>query len=138
MGYYLQFTGSKVQTPNATVHLASRHPRSSYQRLFLEALGDGTPVDDVPDGAEVLGLAVLVLQVVGVLPGVDAHEGLEVAADGVLVGTDGEAEGARGLVLDEPGPAGALDASKGRVGLLLEVLKGAKVLVDSSLRGVFR
>jgi hypothetical protein len=102
-------------------------------RLFLEALGDGAPVDDVPDGAEVLGLAVLVLQVVGVLPGVDAQQGLEVARDGVLVRAGDEAERARRLVLDEPGPAGALDAGEGRVGLLLEVLERAEVFVDGGL-----
>lgn len=101
--------------------------------LFAEALGDGAPVDDVPDGAEVLGLAVLVLEVVGVLPGVDAEEGLVVAGDGVLVGAGDDGEVARGLVLDEPGPAGALDAGEGGVGLLLEVFKGAKVLLDGGL-----
>jgi hypothetical protein len=69
-----------------------------------------------------------------VLPGVDAEEGLVVAGDGVLVGAGDETEGARGLVLDEPGPAGALDAGEGGVGLLLEVLEGAEVLVDGSLR----
>ena len=101
--------------------------------LFLESLGNSAPVDDVPDGAKVLGLAVLVLQVVGVLPGVNAHQGLEVAGDGVLIGTGDDAESARGLVLDEPGPAGALDAGEHGVGLLLEVVKGAKVFVDGSL-----
>lgn len=64
------------------------------------------------------------------LPGVNTHQGLKVAGDGVLVGAGDEAEGARGLVLDEPGPARALDTGEGSVGLLLEVVKGAKVLVD--------
>lgn len=67
------------------------------------------------------------------LPGVDAHEGLEVAGDGVLVGAGDDGEGARSLVLDEPGPAGALDAGEEGVGLLLEVVKGAKVFVDGGL-----
>ena len=101
--------------------------------LLLEALGHVAPVDDLPDGAEVLRLAVLVLQVVGVLPGVNAHERLEVTGDGVLVGAGDKTEGARGLVLDEPGPAGTLNAGEGSVGLLFEVLEGAEVLVDGSL-----
>jgi hypothetical protein len=112
------------------IALAKTPPRPF---LLLETLGDGAPVDDVPDGTEVLGLAVLVLQVVGVLPGVDAEEGLEVAGDGVLVGARDEAQGAGRLVLDEPGPTGALDAGEGRVGLLLEGVEGAEVLVDGSL-----
>jgi hypothetical protein len=69
-----------------------------------------------------------------VLPGVDAEEGLKVAGDGVLVQAGDDTEGARGLVLDQPGPAGALDAGEGGVGLLLEGLEGAKVLVDGGLR----
>ena len=101
--------------------------------LLLKALANGAPVDDVPDCAEVLGLAVLVLEVVGVFPGVNAHQGLEVAGDGVLVGAGDEAQSSRGLVLDEPCPAGALDASKSGVGLLLEVVEGAEVLVDGRL-----
>jgi hypothetical protein len=34
-------------------------------RCLLEALLSGLPVNDVPDGLEVLGLAVLVVEVVG-------------------------------------------------------------------------
>lgn len=67
------------------------------------------------------------------LPGVDAQQRLKVAGDRVLIGAGDEGEVAGGLVLDDPGPAGALDASEGSVGLLLEVLEGAKVLVDGSL-----
>lgn len=109
--------------------------RPRHGRLFSESLSNGSPVDNLPDGAKVLGLAVLVLQIVGVLPGVDAQQGLKVAGDGVLVGTGDKTKIARGLVLDEPGPAGALDASEGSVGLLLEVLEGAKVLVNGGLLG---
>ena len=101
--------------------------------LCGEALLHSLPVDNLPDGLEVLGLAVLVLEVVGVLPGVDAEEGLVVAGDGVLVGAGDDGEVARGLVLDEPGPAGALDAGEGGVGLLLEVFEGAEVLLDGGL-----
>lgn len=68
------------------------------------------------------------------LPSVDAEKGLEVARDGVLVQAGDEAECARGLVLDEPGPAGALDTGQGRVGLLLEVVERSEVFVDGRLR----
>lgn len=101
--------------------------------LFLESLGNSSPVDDIPNSAKVLGLAVLVLQIVGVLPGVDSQQRLQVAGDGVLVGTGDEAEVSGRLVFDEPGPARALDAGEGGVGLLLEVVKGAKVLLDGGL-----
>lgn len=52
---------------------------------LLEALLSSLPVDNVPDGVKVLGLAVLVLQVVGVLPGVDSEDRSELADNGVLV-----------------------------------------------------
>ena len=67
------------------------------------------------------------------LPSVNAHQRLKVAGDRVLAHASDEAEGARGLVLDQPGPAGALNASEGGVGLLLEVVERAKVLLDGSL-----
>ena len=67
------------------------------------------------------------------LPGINAQQRLEVADDGVLVRAGDNAQCARGLVLDEPGPAGTLDAGESSVGLLLEGLEGAKVLVDGSL-----
>src|SRR5947208_13787762 len=41
--------------------------------LGRESLLDGRPIHDVPPGAEVIGPAVLVLQIIGVLPDVDAH-----------------------------------------------------------------
>ena len=103
-----------------------------WTNLFLKSLGDSAPVDDLPDGAEVLSLAVLVLEVVGVLPGVNSEEGLEVASNGVLVGSGDDGQSASVLILDEPGPARALDSSKGSVGLLLEGVERAKVFVDGS------
>lgn len=50
----------------------SLHPVTPWPLSLAEPLGHRLPVDDVPNSAEVLGLAVLVLQVVSVLPGVDA------------------------------------------------------------------
>lgn len=67
------------------------------------------------------------------LPGVDAHERHVVARDGVLVGAGDDLEGARGFVLDEPGPAAALDAGEGCVDLALEGLEGSEVTVDGGL-----
>lgn len=66
------------------------------------------------------------------LPGVNTKKRLKSASDGVLVRSGDNGQSARVLVLDEPGPAGALDTSEGSVGLLLERVEGAKVLIDSS------
>src|SRR4249920_1589266 len=52
----------------------------------VEARRDGVPVDDVPPCLEVVGPAVLVVEVVGVLPHVDAEERYVTVHDGrVLV-----------------------------------------------------
>src|ERR1035437_9216723 len=52
-----------------------------------EALVDLVPVDDAPPCGEVVGAAVLVLEVVGVLPDVVEQDGIEALGKGrVLVG----------------------------------------------------
>ena len=76
-------------------------------RLAREGVRHVVPVDDVPEGVEVGGALVLVLQVVGVLPDVDAEQRrLAVGDRRVLVRGRGDREAAGG-VLDQPGPAGA-------------------------------
>lgn len=118
------------------IHLGSTDTtpqQDNCSSSLAEPLGHGLPVDHVPDGAEVLGLAVLVLQVVGVLPGVDAQQGDQVAGDGVLVRAGDQAQGARLLVLGDPGPAAALNAGEGGVGLLDEGRVGAEVALDGFL-----
>jgi hypothetical protein len=67
-----------------------------------------------------------------VLPSVDAEDGPELADDGVLVGVGADLEAARLGVLNEPGPAGALDAGEGRVEALLEGVEGAVRVVDGA------
>src|SRR5690242_14551805 len=57
--------------------IATPHPHGSCGRGLrnrLEALGDLVPVNGVPPCLEVVGALVLVLQVVGVLPHVDAQQ----------------------------------------------------------------
>src|ERR1019366_3316709 len=84
--------------------------RRSAGGLFLErrriALVDLGPVDDVPPGLEVLGAAVLILEVVGVLPDVVAHDRRHALRDRAVLIGGGEhlqAAGSEG----EPGPAAA-------------------------------
>ncbi len=100
---------------------------------LLEPGRHGLPVDDIPDGVEVLGLAVLVLQVVGVLPGINAQQGDERAGNGVLVGTSHQSEGAALLVLHQPRPAASLDSGQRGVCLLAEGVDGSEIGVDSFL-----
>jgi len=79
----MESTPSLFLTPHRRVT-----PRISTPSRLVpsrEPLLGGLPVDHVPDVLEVLCLAVLVLEVVGVLPGIDTQDGLELSDDGVLV-----------------------------------------------------
>ena len=76
------------------------------------------------------GTAVLVIQVVGVLPDVEGEEGLEALRHGVDgVGLLGDDEGAV-LVGGEPDPAGAEEADALGFEVSLEGGEGAPLLFD--------
>lgn len=120
--------GAKTLTYNPWQPLATVPPRptsrcdndSVSSHLGLEPLCDSLPVDNVPNSAKVLSLAVLVLQVVCVLPSVDAQQWDQVASNRVLVRTGHKRQSAGVLVLGQPRPAASLDTSEGSVGLFLE------------------
>lgn len=99
----------------------------------LETLLRGLPVKDIPDGLEVLGLAVLILQVVCMLPRIDTQNGSVLADNWVLVcvGLDQDLAGL--VVLHEPCPATALDTRKRCVELALEIGERAVRVIDSGL-----
>ena len=103
--------------------------RASRIRL-LEALLGSLPVDNIPDGVEVLGLLVLVLEVVGVLPSVNTEDRSELTNNGILVCVGSDLNGTSLGVLDQPSPAGALDTGQSGVELLLHAIEAAVVGVD--------
>ena len=105
-------------------------PRSSTLR---EPLLRRLPVDHIPHRLEVLGLPVLILQVVGMLPSVDAEQWSELAHNGILVGVGADEHLSRLGILDEPGPAAALDAGKGGVEFVAEGGEGAVRCLDCGL-----
>lgn len=109
--------------------------RGIYLQNLLQPLLGGLPVNNIPDGREVLGLAVLVLQVVGVLPGVNAKDRAELADDGVLVGVGLDADVAGLHVLHQPCPAGALDTGKRGVELALQLVERTVGLVNLGGKG---
>src|SRR5262249_32570867 len=81
--------------------------------LFREALLDFLPVHDAPPGRDVVGAAVLILEVIGVLPNVEAHDGnLAFHHGAVLIRGGGDFELA-GAILDQPGPTRAEAAHAG-------------------------
>ena len=136
----------------------SLHPPDPYSQTrslsSLETLLGLFEVDDIPDGLEVIRLDVLVLQIVSVLPGVDADQ-RNVCCKGqrvrnrsragliappsltdkrVLVGGGENIELLRRSVVSDPSPATSLDTSKGSVDLALQSIETPKVLLDGLLQ----
>ena len=97
----------------------------------LEIFGDLGPVDEVPEGVDVVWATVLVVEVVGVLPDIQAKDWFVSEHDGgVLVGGGADMEFAFGVEA-EPRPAGA-EAGGGLVGeLFFEALEGAEGGIDA-------
>src|SRR5690349_10119768 len=97
------------------------------QDLLPKAGGDSLPIYHIPPGAKVVGAAVLILQVVGVLPDVDAKQrGLAGHQRAILVGAANNFERAR-LIGNQPGPAAPKALEAGIVDLRLqggEIAKG--------------
>ena len=81
----------------------------------------------MPEGGEVVGAAVLIVEIVGVLPDVEGEEGLEVVKEGVVgVGFLGDDEFAVGADA-EPDPAGAEEGGATVLELMLERFERAEV-----------
>lgn len=106
-----------------------------------EAVGDSLPVDDVPDGVEVVGADVLVLEIVGVLPDINSQKrdqssgGLE----GVLVCGGGDLKTLELLVVAQPTPSGTLNSGSLGVELGDELVKrtpGLLNLLEELARGL--
>src|SRR4051812_36258869 len=108
---------------------ARRSPRLRSARYRLMALGDLAPAHRVPPRVDVVGTPVLILQVVGVLPDVDAQERRLALGDRVVLvgGADARQPGA---VVHEPRPAGAELVDAGLLELGLEVPEGAECRGD--------
>src|SRR5579859_4733195 len=104
--------------------------RPSDSRRLLVALGDRLPVDGVEPGRDVVRALVLVLEVVGVLPHVDAEDrGHALHVRAVLVGVALDRELAA-RVGDQPRPAAAELADSGLLQLLLEGVVPPEGAVD--------
>jgi hypothetical protein len=112
---------------------------STVWELCAETLLGGLPVDDIPDGGEILCLAVLVLQIVldivslavahlgedstySMFPSIDTQQRLILANNRILVSVCADANLARLRVLDKPGPSTALNARQRSIELLLHLI----------------
>ena len=96
----------------------------------------GVPVNDVPEGGDVVGTAILIIQIVSVLPHIDADDGFALEAGNRLAHEGAVLIGGRAdrelLVMadDEPGPAGAETGRGGLGEVFLELGEAAEFGVD--------
>src|ERR1700678_1732411 len=96
----------------------------------FEALVDFVPVHHVPPGRQVFGAAVVVLEVVGMLPDVIAENGEQALRDwAVLVGRANDLHFAAWLA-SQPNPSAAELFDAGFVELGLEILEVAESFLD--------
>src|SRR5258708_7053233 len=111
--------------------------RSSSRRPLLrgsEPFVDFVPVDDVVEGAHVIGSPVLVVKVIGVLPDVDAeNRGPPFGNRTVLIGSAFDDQ--LSLVDRQPGPAAAEAADRGLGELLFERGKAPERAFDGFTDG---
>ena len=119
--------------------VASRHrasvptPASAHAlpTRRVEALGHVGPVPDVPHGVEVLVLAVLILEIEGVLPRVEHEQRRARLRQVRLVVVDLRDEKLLAERLpDQRGPAGAHDARRDGVHLFLKLLEAPELILD--------
>src|SRR3984893_1015769 len=92
------------------------------------AFVDLVPVEDVPPGGEIFGTAVVVFQVVGVLPDVVAEDGIEALRDWVVMIRSGDDLHFAAGFSSEPDPSAAelLDTGVVEFGLkIFEVAEGS-------------
>src|SRR5271165_1221470 len=91
--------------------------------------GSLVPIHDVPPGIDVIGSAVLILEVVGVFPNVHAEHSLPTSKVlRVLIG--GGVDGEFAILYEQPRPAGTETAHASSLELLLKAGKGAESRAD--------
>lgn len=110
---------------------------ATYQWQWLELFGsvarfNDVPVDDLPDGSQMVGTAVLIVEIVGMFPHVDAHERLEVMTNGVAAVHFLRDDKLTVFVGGEPHPTRTEECSTLLLEFLLEGIKRTKLRVDGS------
>src|ERR1035437_5584262 len=109
--------------------LPDRRPLAAASSF--QVLGGEVPVRQLPEGLDVLGPRIAVVDVVGVLPDIAGQQGLVLGRQrgpGVAGRPQFESSVRH---LDEPGPTGAEQADRGFGELFLELLEGPEVFLDA-------
>src|SRR4051812_4638078 len=113
-----------------------RHPLPHYSATpFRSVLGavvlrDLSPIHHIPPGLDVIGPAILVIEIIGVFPDIDAEQrGIALHQRAILVWCRSHFE-LSALVLDQPGPAAAETTGAGRGEFFLETVEASEGRLD--------
>src|SRR5581483_5473902 len=124
-GWTGRMVGGKVGRLGALSRPASPALPAPPALPALEPFVHFAPVDHIPPRVNVIGPAILVLQVVRVFPHVDAeHDLLVLHQRAVLV--RGALDGDFAAVVDDPRPAAAEAADRGLLEFLFELVEAAE------------
>ena len=104
------------------------------QSPLLQSTLHRLPVNDIPNGAKVLGLAVLILQIIRMFPSIHAQQRRELPHHRVLIGICADLNLTRLIVLHKPCPATALDTGQRSVEFSFE---GGEIAVGGFDRCLF-
>mmetsp|Transcript_359 Transcript_359/g.660 ORF Transcript_359/g.660 Transcript_359/m.660 type:complete len:226 (+) Transcript_359:1743-2420(+) len=110
------------------------HPHSLLGGLD-ETLFDDVPVDDVPDGLDVVGSNVSVIDVISVLPDIDSEQGLQSGRrlHGILVGEGDHVDHLGLWIVNEPSPSGSLNGNGLGAHLRNHVVQASESSLNGSL-----
>src|SRR3989304_8763935 len=99
-------------------------------RLGLrEVVRDLRPIDGVPPRLDVLGASVLILQVIGVLPDVEAEDRLAAVYDGIVL-VCARFDGEFSATDQQPRPTGPESRCRGLSKCFFEIPEAAKRIFD--------
>lgn len=126
-----------IAPPAKTSHVLYTSFSLVINHPSLKSLLDSLPVDHIPNRTKVLRLPVLILQIIRMLPSINTQQRRVLSYNGVLVRIGADLDLAGLVVLNQPGPAAALDAGERGVKFGLEVGEGAVGGFDCCLFGFF-
>jgi hypothetical protein len=92
----------------------------NFHMLLPQSSLNSLPINYIPNSIKIFCLAILILQIVRMLPSINAQQRGELAYDWILVCICADQDLTRLVVFDEPGPAAALDTGERGIEFALE------------------
>lgn len=100
-------------------------PHPNDHPNLLKPLLRRLPIDNIPNSLEILRLAILVLQIIRMLPSINPQQRPKLPDDGILIRVRLDPNGPGLRILHQPRPAGALDTGERGVEFLLHAVEAA-------------